>query len=78
MFSELRRHLNTNSLISVCREPFCFEIIRQKLFTDFGLTMNFERYVLIGSTVRSYLAWLKDGGKLDVMFEDSLLLWKAV
>ena len=40
--------------------------------------MNFEQYVLVGSTLRSYLAWLKDGGKPDVIFEDNLLLWKAV
>ena len=54
----------------------CFEKILQKLFSDFGLTMNFEQYVLVGSTVRSYLSWLKDSGKLSVAFEDHMLLWK--
>ena len=37
--------------------------------------MNFEQYVLVGSTVRSYLAWLKDTGKLRVEFDDGMLLW---
>ena len=37
--------------------------------------MNFEQYVLVGSTVRSYLAWLKDAGRLDVSFEENRMLW---
>ncbi len=37
--------------------------------------MNFEQYVLVGSTVRSYLAWLKDNGKVTVSFVDNQLLW---
>jgi hypothetical protein len=40
--------------------------------------MNFEQYVLVGSTVRSYLSWLKDTGKLLAEFQDSMLLWKMV
>ena len=37
--------------------------------------MNFERYALAGSTVRSYLSWLKEGGGLRVFFENNALLW---
>ena len=67
-----------NKITEICREPFCFETILQKLFTDYGLTMNFEQYVLVGSTVRSYLAWLKDTGKLNGLFENNMLLWQQV
>jgi len=63
-------------ITGLCREPLCFEAILQKLFTHYGLTMNFEQYVLVGSTVRSYLAWLKDTGRLEALFEDNLLLWR--
>ena len=38
--------------------------------------MNFEQYVLVGSTVRSYLSWLKDKGMLTAVFEDGMLLWR--
>ena len=38
--------------------------------------MNFEQYVLVGSTVRSYLAWLKDEGRLQAEFDNNLLLWR--
>ena len=62
----------------ICREPLCFEAILQRLFTDYGLTMNFEQYVLVGSTVRSYLSWMKDTGRLESSFEKNLLLWRRV
>lgn len=65
-------------ITDLCREPLCFEIILQRLFAEYDLTMNFEQYVLVGSTVRSYLAWLKDTGRLNVEFENNLLLWKRI
>ena len=65
-----------DKIIGICQEPLCFEAILQRLFTDYGLTMNFEQYVLVGSTVRSYLAWLKDTGRLNATFEDNMLLWR--
>ena len=67
-----------NKIIGICQEPLCFEAILQKLFADYGLTMNFEQYVLVGSTVRSYLAWLKDTGRLNGLFENNMLLWQRV
>lgn len=67
-----------DKITDICREPLCFESILQRLFADYGLTMNFEQYVLVGSTVRSYLAWLKDTGRLHAVFENNLLLWQRV
>lgn len=63
---------------AICEEPKCFERILQEIFQGYKLTMNFEQYVLVGSTIRSYLAWMKDLGSLSVAFEDSMLLWKTV
>ena len=59
-----------------CVEPLCFETLLQKLFTDYNLTMNFEQYVLIGSTVRSYLSWLRDSNEISAFFENNQLLWR--
>ena len=55
-----------------------FEGILREVFKGYGLTMNFEQYVLVGSTVRSYLSWLKDNGKLTSAFQDSMLLWQRL
>ncbi len=67
-----------DKMMSLCREPACFEVILQKLFQEYGLVMNFEQYALVGSTVRSYLSWLKDGGKIEAFFEKEMLLWRTL
>ena len=67
-----------DKITGICQEPLCFEAILQKLFTGYGLAMNFEQYVLVGSTVRSYLAWLKDTGRVNALFENNMLLWQRV
>lgn len=69
-------HKVAERILDICREPRNFEGILQEVFRGYGLVMNFEQYVLVGSTVRSYLSWLKDSGKLAAVFEDSMLLWK--
>lgn len=62
----------------ICEVPQPFESLLQKLFTQYQLNMNFEQYVLIGSTVRSYLEWLKERGEICGSFKDNQLLWKTV
>lgn len=66
------------SIVRICSSPLNFEVILQKLFAQYGLEMNFEQYVLVGSTVKSYLAWLKDAGRLAVSFEGGMLLWQSI
>ena len=62
-------------VLSFCGEPRCFETLLQMLFTEYGLVMNFEQYVLVGSTLRSYLSYLRDAGRLSPVFENGMLLW---
>ena len=40
--------------------------------------MNPNQYVLIGSTVRSYLSYLYDEGKLVFEFKENKMYWKQV
>ena len=63
-------------IVELCSSPLNFETILQELFTSYGLTMNMQQYVLVGSTVRSYLSWLKDSGKLNTEFRGNMLLWE--
>ena len=69
-------HEIADHMVELCTEPIIFEELLKKLFDDYGLTLTFEQYVLVGSTVKSYLAWLKDTGRLTVLFEDNRLLWR--
>lgn len=64
-------------IVKCCQNGKTFETLLQTLFDDFKLTMTFEQHALIGSTVRSYLTWLKDAGRLSVIFKDHLMFWHA-
>lgn len=60
-----------------CREPVIFEELLKKLFDAYQLSLNFEQYVLVGSTVRSYLVYLRAEGRMLAEFADNRLLWKS-
>lgn len=68
----------SNDIQSILKTPMCFEELLKRLFDEYGLTMNFEQYILVGSTVRSYLSWLKDNGKIRAAFTDNLLMWSSL
>ena len=71
-------HEIAEAIVSLCAEPIGFDSLLQQVFARFGLTMTYEQYVLIGSTVRSYLSWLKDTGRVDARIDDNRLLWARV
>ena len=65
-------------ILSLCASPLTFEELLTRLFDAYDLTLTYEQYVLIGSTVRSYLAYLKDAEKIEGLIENNRLLWKTV
>lgn len=75
-FNREKVHEIAEKVLSVCEEPLNFETVLQKIFQGYGLVMNFEQYALVGSTIRSCLAWLKDREELDVVFEDEKMMWR--
>ncbi len=70
-------HEIAEKILELCQEPMQFESLLQQLFLAYSLKMTIEQYVLVGSTVRSYLAWLKDNGKVEALFENAQMLWKT-
>ncbi|MBQ4556223.1 MAG: MBL fold metallo-hydrolase [Clostridia bacterium] len=65
-------------IVELCSTPICFEMLLQKLFDTYAMTMSYQQYVLVGSTVRSYLAWLKSSGRIAARVENNTLLWEKV
>lgn len=63
---------------SILKTPMNFEELLKKIFDDYELMMNFEQYVLVGSTVRSYLSWLKDKEEIKADFMDNYLIWNNI
>ncbi len=66
-----------DALCALCACPLIFEDILQKIFHMYGLSMNFNQYALVGSSIRAMLSWLKSQGKIQAHFEDNKLLWSA-
>ncbi len=65
-------------LLEICKTPIPFELILKKIFEQYQLTMDHAQYVLVGSTIRSYLSYLADQGKVECYVEDYMLLWKTI
>ncbi len=55
-----------------------FEGILKYIFDKYKLTMNVNQYVLVGSTIKSYLSYLLDEAKLCYEFKDNKMIWKQV
>ena len=62
---------------AICDTPKTTDDIISEIFRKFGLTMSIEQYVLVGSTVRSYLSWMKDRGVIDFANDNCTFLWKV-
>jgi glyoxylase-like metal-dependent hydrolase (beta-lactamase superfamily II) len=61
----------------ICEKPVSFEDILKALFDGYNLVMDFNQYVLVGSTVRSYLSYMLDNQTLSAEFRDNKLLWSV-
>lgn len=63
-------------LLDACREPASQEALLARLTGHYGIELNPAQYVLIGSTLRSYLAWLADRREVVMLFEGGRLLFQ--
>lgn len=67
-----------DKILSLLQAPMCFEELLKRLFDEYERKMNFDQYVLVGNTVRSYLSWLKNDEKLKVDFTDNVMTWSSI
>ena len=65
-------------IVSLCAAPTGFDELLKALFDAYGMQMNLQQYALIGSTLRSYLAWLLKQGRINYSFVENRMLWQAV
>lgn len=54
------------------------EDVLKSVFDRYGLSMNFEQHALIGSTVRSYLSYLKKTGRIKAEIRENRWLWSVI
>lgn len=65
-------------IYNICKEEKTFEDILKNVFDEYKLTMNVNQYVLVGSTIKSYLSYLHDENKLKYEFKNNEMLWKQI
>lgn len=66
-----------DKICRLCASPTSFEDVLKAVFDEYGLTLDFSQYALVGSTVRSYLSYLRAKGRISPVFSDNRLLWSA-
>ena len=54
-----------------------FDEILAKLCETYSIELNAGQSVLVGSTLRSYLSYLKDEGMVECVYDHGRVLWKA-
>lgn len=62
-------------ILKLSAEPTTFEELLARLFSHYSLNMDISQYVLVGSSVRSYLSYLSEKGELEYEFCDNRMMW---
>lgn len=62
-------------IAELCGDGAGFDALLKGVFEHYGLTMTAEQHALIGSAVRSYLAYLTELEKVSSRIEDNTLLY---
>jgi len=65
-------------ILALCAEPIVFDELIGRLFDSLRLSLSLQQYVLVGSTVKSYLTYLCDKGQIRVFTENNRLLWQRI
>ena len=66
-----------SAILGILSKPVSFEEALAALCDAFGLALDLPRYVLVGSTLRSFLAFLGAEGKARFSFEGNRMLWST-
>lgn len=64
-------------LISICNNK-TFEQILKEVFDHYQLNLDINQYVLVGSTIKSYLTYLCNQDKLTYRFENNQMIWYTI
>ncbi len=65
------------NILNYCQNEVTFEDILKLIFDEYRLNMNANQYVLVGSTIKSYLSYLYDEEKIEYEFKENRMIWKT-
>lgn len=64
-------------ILELCKEPIGMEALLDAVFHHYDLTMNFAQHELVGSTVKSYLTYLEEQGRIKIELTDNHLRYHS-
>ncbi len=65
-------------IVSILKEGMDFEDVLKNIFDHYDLVMSASQYVLVGSTIKSYLSYLYEEQLITFEFKDNCMLWKQM
>jgi glyoxylase-like metal-dependent hydrolase (beta-lactamase superfamily II) len=63
---------------NACLKPSSPESLLAALVMHYEIQLNHAQYVLVGSTLRSYLSWLIEGKRIASRFEEGQILFERI
>ena len=66
-----------NELVKMLGVEMGFDAILKGVCDVLGISLNAGQYALVGSTIRSFLSYLYDEGRIGFSFRENLMLWKS-
>ncbi len=67
-----------NVVYEACEKDMTFEKILKYIFDRYNLVLDANQYVLVGSSIKSYLSYLYDENKVRYYFKDNEMIWSVV
>jgi glyoxylase-like metal-dependent hydrolase (beta-lactamase superfamily II) len=61
-----------------CKQPSSPDDVLKMMFDYYGLQMDMGQYALAGSTVKSFITYLRSQGRLEASFEGNRLLYSSI
>ncbi len=68
----------STKIVELLESEMTHEELLKAIFDEYQLAMNANQFVLIGSTLKSYLSYLHDKGVITYEFKDNKMYWKSV
>ena len=64
------------SIVKLLDIPLTFDELLKGIFDKYSLALSTGQYSLVGSTIRSYISYLGDEGRIEPEINDNLMKWK--
>lgn len=74
--ANIRRHIDF--IAGCCRGGKSVDLVVRDVFKEYGMKETEIQYTLVASTVRCYLTYLKDAGRMECYSDDGLIKWKTI